>query len=347
MKKIILLIVLFVLVIGIFQLIKKTFRVKPNKSIFTITSNIPPQTNKSVQDIKPVSTGPTTTPVVPVISPIIAVPPSPVNPPINNSAASKSVNVSYKTVSGIDPNALSLDIYFPAGYNHTSSPYPVMVWVHGGGYHVGDKSKQMTYKPSYFNSLGYVFVSVNYRLTPTARYPDNHQDVADAIAFILENKVTYNIDTNKVSVIGHSAGAQIVSVLSTNSIFMTKAGYGLNSLRCAVSLDHEGYDISDDMSKKAYQAEFPNTTQTLIDASPIKNISSTTVTPPFLIVTRGTKGRVKESVAFSDALLSAGHYSKIIETQEYEHEEVNDAIGNPDDKSITPILTSFLQARCL
>ena len=39
------------------------------------------------------------------------------------------------------------------------------MWVHGGGYSVGDKKNQVADKVHLFNEHGWMFVSVNYRLT--------------------------------------------------------------------------------------------------------------------------------------------------------------------------------------
>src|SRR5581483_9113389 len=51
----------------------------------------------------------------------------------------------------------TLDVYAPrAGKNH-----PVAVWIHGGGWHSGDK-KDVGSKPRAFVERGFVFVSINY-----------------------------------------------------------------------------------------------------------------------------------------------------------------------------------------
>ena len=46
-----------------------------------------------------------------------------------------------------------------------SSGAPVVVWVHGGGYRVGDKAQQVASKVALFASRGWIFASVNYRLS--------------------------------------------------------------------------------------------------------------------------------------------------------------------------------------
>ena len=70
-----------------------------------------------------------------------------------------------------DPNTTSLDVY--TGHPQAAPNSPVMVFVHGGGFRVGDKasSKDLDPKPEYFVSkLGYVFVSINYRLLPEGKH---------------------------------------------------------------------------------------------------------------------------------------------------------------------------------
>ncbi len=97
-------------------------------------------------------------------------------------------NLRYEREQGVDPDLLSVDVYPSA----TGCPSPVVVWVHGGGWRIGDKRHQMADKVAHWNALGYTVVSVNYRLTdPTAvepvRYPAHNEDVAAAVAWVHEN----------------------------------------------------------------------------------------------------------------------------------------------------------------
>ena len=66
---------------------------------------------------------------------------------------------------------------------------PVVVWVHGGGYRKGDKAQQVAAKVALFAKRGWIFASVNYRLTKLtdpvpARYPAHYDDVAAAVAWL-------------------------------------------------------------------------------------------------------------------------------------------------------------------
>jgi len=94
----------------------------------------------------------------------------------------------YKSVMQTDNNLLSLDVYFDN--KKLNESLPVIIWVHGGGWCIGDKSYQMENKKDLFAKMGYILVSINYRLSPypyettnTNRiiFPTHNIDVADAI----------------------------------------------------------------------------------------------------------------------------------------------------------------------
>ena len=151
--------------------------------------------------------------------------------------------VTYKAVGGVDPNLTSLDIHAPA----EACKAPVVMWVHGGGYQTGDKSNQAKYKVALFNQHGWIFVSVNYRLTRpgqpgSAKYPDHYDDVAAAVAWVHNKIANYHGDPSRVALLGHSAGADIVSNVAINPTYLTRQNLALSAIRCAGPLDTEGFD---------------------------------------------------------------------------------------------------------
>ena len=62
-------------------------------------------------------------------------------------------------------NLTSLDLYVPPARCRRRAQAPVVVWVHGGGYRKGDKAQQVAAKVALFAKRGWIFASVNYRLT--------------------------------------------------------------------------------------------------------------------------------------------------------------------------------------
>ncbi|MBL0174381.1 MAG: alpha/beta hydrolase [Ignavibacteria bacterium] len=141
----------------------------------------------------------------------------------------------YDTIPGVDPKLLRLDVYVPTGATHS---LPTVMYVHGGYWNVGDKSA-VGVKPALFTSKGYVFVSVNYRLSPdppdtaavdAVRHPTHARDVAKAIRTLYDNARQFHGDTSRFLLIGHSAGAHLVDIVSTNPRFLEEAGLSLHVL---------------------------------------------------------------------------------------------------------------------
>ena len=86
---------------------------------------------------------------------------------------------------------------------------PVLVYVHGGAWLFGDKREQG--RPMMFElaSRGWICVTVNYRLSPRATWPDQIVDVLSAIAWVKEHIEAYGGDPSFVALSGGSAGGHL------------------------------------------------------------------------------------------------------------------------------------------
>lgn len=85
-------------------------------------------------------------------------------------------------------------------------PRPLLVYIHGGGWLTGDKSKKgPAIQP--FLDKGISFAAINYRLTPQHPLPAPVRDAARAIQFLRLNANQWNIDTEHIALTGPSAGA--------------------------------------------------------------------------------------------------------------------------------------------
>lgn len=89
---------------------------------------------------------------------------------------------------------------------------PVMVYVHGGGWVIGDKREQG--KPMMFELVarGWVCVAINYRLSPKATWPDHIVDVKRALVWVKEHVAEYGGDPGFVAVSGGSAGGHLCAL---------------------------------------------------------------------------------------------------------------------------------------
>lgn len=112
-------------------------------------------------------------------------------------------------VTGGDP-AQVLDLYLPEVA--TTTPRPLLVWIHGGGWQSGSKNdcplSRMVLK-------GYVVASVEYRFSQKARFPAQIQDCQAAIRWLRAKSATYGIDPKHVGVGGGSAGGHLAALVGT------------------------------------------------------------------------------------------------------------------------------------
>ncbi len=99
-----------------------------------------------------------------------------------------------------------LDLYLPEG---ASGPVPVVVWVHGGAFMMGDKSGPQSLAA--LNAAGYAVAAINYRLSGTDQWPAQLEDVQAAVAYLRANAADLGIDPGKVALFGASAGGHLVS----------------------------------------------------------------------------------------------------------------------------------------
>lgn len=262
-------------------------------------------------------------------------------------------NIEYKQLENTDPELLSLDVYtFP----ELEKKRPVVMYFHGGGWSIGDKSRKVENKLSLFQELGYVLVSVNYRLSPfpprpndsdRIKFPEHNKDVASAIKWVYDSISKYGGDPQKIVLMGHSAGAHLVSLTGTNPIFLEQVGLDLSDIAGVVSLDTACYDVPEMLSaeggSRMYLNAFGDDLKLNKEASPILQVSSYRPLPPFLVVKRGSTARRREIENFIRVLQQNRVKVEVVDAENYSHGRVNNAIGDTNDEIITPVLIKFLK----
>lgn len=245
------------------------------------------------------------------------------------------------------PDLVSLDVYRRPG----ATGCPVIIWVHGGGWRDGDKvGRAIETKRAFAGELGAVLVSVNYRLvTPVGdvRWPLMGDDVAAAVAWVFDHATELGVDPQRVALMGHSAGAHLVSIVATNPPLLEGFGASRADLRCVVSLDTAAFLIADDdrSASPLFLAAFGDDPTTLADASPtVQAQEHPEGIPDFLVVTRGSPARVAESEDFAAAVSAGGAQAQVVDADGYTHNEVNTELGVPGELVVTPPTRDFLQA---
>jgi len=109
--------------------------------------------------------------------------------------------------------AQRLDIYLPESGD---GPFPLVVWIHGGGWRGGDKALGQSHPARRLTGKGYAVASLNYRLSGEAVYPAAVHDVKAGVRWLRASAVRYHLATARIGVWGSSAGGHLVALLGTS-----------------------------------------------------------------------------------------------------------------------------------
>ena len=236
-----------------------------------------------------------------------------------------------------------LDIYTPE--EPADKPLPVMFWIHGGGWQVGDKS-DVALKPRVLTERGFVFVSTNYRLLPEVKMEELIGDVARSLGWVHKHIAQYGGDPERIFVGGHSAGAQLAALICIDDRYLKKEGVSFEVLKGCVPVDGDTYDIpkiimtaehrqalyGGKMFTFGHRQKFGNDPEKHVDFSAVTHVAKDKGIPPFLILyfpgnpdTR-VQARRLESV-LKEANIPAKAYGK----RDSNHSRLNNDLGKPDD----------------
>jgi len=132
---------------------------------------------------------------------------------------------------------------------------PVLLYVHGGGWFLGDKSFAAYAMLQRVASRGVVVFTVNYRMSPEVAFPAQIVDVKRAILWVKRNCANYNGDARKIFVSGESAGGMWRFFLSSvyqnpNSLLFLTIGHltGLVATTPNLSIFQPPEDVNADTS---------------------------------------------------------------------------------------------------
>jgi acetyl esterase/lipase len=114
---------------------------------------------------------------------------------------------------------LLLDLAMPKS---GAGPFPAVMFLHGRGWREGSRQDMGQFIEG-MAGMGYVSVTVEYRLVPAARFPAQVEDCKAAVRWLRANAAKYRIDPDHIGVVGFSAGGHLASMLG-----VTGPGDGLD-----------------------------------------------------------------------------------------------------------------------
>ena len=237
-------------------------------------------------------------------------------------------NLPYRTGTGLSPymkERCHLHLYYP----EQESPFPTVVWFHGGGLKGGKRAV-----PERLQENGIGVVAVTYRLTPQVQVVDCIDDAAASVAWTLKNIHRYGGSPNRVFVSGHSAGGYLTSMIGLDKSYM--ANHNSDPDLLAGLIPFSGHTITHFTERKARGIDGK---QPIIDKmAPLFHVRRDC--PPILFITGDRElemlGRYEENAYMWRMMKVVGHPDcELMELDGYNHGQMDDAAY--------PILLRFMK----
>ena len=213
---------------------------------------------------------------------------------------------------------IPIKIYTPEG----KGPFPIFVYIHGGGWVLGNIPMGDNFCRAIANKSSCVVVSVEYRLSPEHKFPAAVDDSYAAVEWVAGNANRINGDSARVAVGGDSAGGNLSAVVSLKArdkgrkfpIYQVLiypptdlSEHTTNSIKeCSEGYYLTGADMiwfGDQYFEKGQDRRVP-------DASPLLAPDLSNL-PPALIITAGFDPLRDEGEAYGERLKKAGVPAKV------------------------------------
>lgn len=214
---------------------------------------------------------------------------------------------------------------------------PLIVFIHGGGWALGDKKSGTGDKAKHFTAEGYAFASLGYRLVPDADPAGQARDIASAIAFLRGRSKELGFDPDRIFISGHSAGAHLAALVSSDESYFKTAGVPLTAIRGTVLLDGAGYDVATQMKgggpllAKLHTGAFGTDPANHKRLSPLTYAGAPNVGHWLLIHDANREDSGAQTRNFAAALKATGENTRILAVPDSSHLQINHDVGAGDN----------------
>ena len=151
------------------------------------------------------------------------------------------------------PGGIMFRIYRPLGA--PEGPLPTVLYLHGGGWVMGNVGTHDTLCRHLANAGQVMVASVDYRLSPEHSFPGPLEDCQEVLHHLVEEAISFGVDTERVAVAGDSAGGNLSAALTIKnrdeqgpSIKAQLLIYPVIDAQCATE-SYDAYAIDHGLSK--------------------------------------------------------------------------------------------------
>ncbi len=216
------------------------------------------------------------------------------------------------------------DVYLPAA----PSVAPIIFMVHGGAWRLGDKGAQTVVenKVARWVPRGFILVSTNYRMLPKTDPIEQARDVARALGAVQAKAASWGGDPARCILMGHSAGAHLVSLLATSPSL--SAGLVPTPWLGTVSLDSAALDVVEIMEARHarfYNRAFGRDPAYWRAASPYHALTAA-ARPMLMVCSTRRSDSCEQSNRFAAKAASCGVRASVL-AEDFSHKEINQLLG--------------------
>lgn len=137
---------------------------------------------------------------------------------LNASVPTEGLSITRDIAYGAQPRQ-TLDLYLPA----QPKDAPLIVFFYGGSWQMGDK-KDYLFVAQALAARGYAVAIPDYRVYPQVKYPTFLEDGAQALVWLHAHGAQYGLNSQRMTLMGHSAGAYNAAMLTLNPSYLKQAG---------------------------------------------------------------------------------------------------------------------------
>ena len=229
-----------------------------------------------------------------------------------------------------------LDVFTP---ETNTTPLPVLIFVHGGGFVAGNKRTGNS--PFYDNIMlwaannGFVGVNMTYRLAPQSPWPAAAEDLSAAVRWVADNIASRGGEPARVYMMGHSAGASHVATYASHPEF-----WGATDSRLAGAILVSGlYDLADMPSDAGPSAYYGRDTALYAERSSVKGLLQSKTPVMIVAAELDPPGFVDQFNRLKDARCRvAGSCAHAILLPQHSHMSEIYSINTSDDRLTREIL---------
>ena len=265
----------------------------------------------------------------------------------------------YRLDSAAGPGKHRLDLFLPSA--ETPRPWPVFLFVHGGGWRHGDRALRMGGADVYSNigrflaSHGVGSAVISYRLQPGVGWQAQVEDVARAVTWFLAHVQELGGDPSRLFLAGHSAGAQLAAWAALNPSPLAAFGLPAGSVCGLIPVSGAGFDLEDattyelGASRDYYEQRFHNEDSEEAwarEASPVANLGEHLPATLILYADGDWPSLRRQSQLLESALTERGADVELQVIEGEDHYTIVTTLSRGDRPAARALLSFIARAAC-